>query len=73
MEAVEVVEGEMLPGVGSALVNIIVTDANDHAPIFVATPYQFEVSENVTIGTTLGRVNATDTDGSDSEVGVAYC
>lgn len=65
--------GEEVPGVGSALVNITVTDANDHAPLFVATPYQFEISENVTIGTSVGTVNANDTDGSDSEVGVVYC
>lgn len=67
------VKGEVVPGVGSALVNITVTDANDHAPLFTATSYQFEISENVTIGTSVGRVDANDTDGSNSEVGVAYC
>ena len=70
VEAVEVVEGEVVTGVGSALVNVTVTDANDHAPQFMDTPYQFEVFENVSIGTLIGSVSASDTDGSDSEVGV---
>ena len=62
--------GEEVPDVGSASVTITVTDANDHAPQFIDTPYMFAVLENVTVGTVVGTVSANDTDGVDSEVGV---
>ena len=66
------VEGEVVTGVGSAMVVITVTDANDHAPQFSESSYEFELLENVTVGTSVGSVAANDTDGPDSEVGVAY-
>ena len=69
VEAVEVVDGAIVTGSGIATVNVTVTDANDHAPRFMDTPYQFSILENVTIGTLIGTVSANDTDGSDSEVG----
>ena len=67
----EVVDGEEVTDSGSATVNVTVTDANDHAPLFLDTPYEFTVLENVTMGTVVGTVSANDTDTSDSEVGVA--
>ena len=63
-------EGEEVMGVGSAWVTITVTDANDHTPQFMDTPYKFELLENVTDGTLVGTVSANDTDGLDSEVRV---
>ena len=43
-------------------VNITITDVNDNSPVFDPTEYVKEVYENVSIGTTLVRVNATDKD-----------
>ena len=71
VEAVEVEDGEQLTGSGTATINITVTDANDHAPEFIDTPYEFTVLENVTLETVIGTVSANDTDSPDSEVGVA--
>ena len=68
MKAVEELDGEELTGSGTATVNITVTDANDHAPEFINTPYEFTVLENVTIDTVIGTVSANDTDSPDSEV-----
>ena len=70
VEAVEVVNGVVVAGSGTATVNITVTDANDHAPEFTDTPYRFTVAENVTTGTVVGSVSANDTDSTDSEVGM---
>ena len=69
VEAVEVLDGEELTGSGTATVNITVTDANDHAPEFIDTPYEFTVLENVTLETVIGTVSANDTDTQESEVG----
>lgn len=71
VEAVEVEDGQELDGSGTATVNITVTDANDHAPEFIDTPYEFTVAENVTLETVVGTVSANDTDNPDSEVGMA--
>ena len=68
----EVKDGEELPGSGTATVNITVSDANDHAPEFIDTPYDFTVLENATMETIVGTVSANDTDSPDSEVGVAF-
>ena len=68
----EVKDGEELPDSGTATVNITVSDANDHAPEFIDTPYDFTVLENATMETIVGTVSANDTDSPDSEVGVAF-
>ncbi|XP_073477041.1 protocadherin gamma-B2-like isoform X34 [Aquarana catesbeiana] len=49
---------------GTALIKIIVTDANDNFPVFTQTVYETSTSENVPINTTIITVNATDKDES---------
>ncbi|XP_065146627.1 protocadherin alpha-8-like isoform X2 [Paramisgurnus dabryanus] len=48
----------------SGTTNVIVTvlDANDNAPVFARTMYKVQVLENVPIGTTVLKLNATDPD-----------
>lgn len=46
----------------SARVNIKLLDMNDNSPVFDETSYKFNVLENVTIGTKIGDVFATDKD-----------
>ena len=43
-------------------VNITITDVNDNSPVFDPTEYIKDVRENISIGTTILRVNATDKD-----------
>ncbi|RVE63928.1 hypothetical protein OJAV_G00140990 [Oryzias javanicus] len=51
-----------------ATVNIKVLDTNDLRPLFSPTFYSFVVSESAPLGTTIGRVTATDADlGSNGE------
>ncbi|XP_073423459.1 protocadherin gamma-B5-like [Dendrobates tinctorius] len=47
---------------GTALISIIVTDANDNFPIFTQSIYKVSVNENTPINTTIITVNATDKD-----------
>ncbi|XP_063784895.1 protocadherin gamma-B2-like isoform X17 [Pseudophryne corroboree] len=47
---------------GTALVRIIVTDANDNFPVFTQQVYKVSVNENIPINTTVITVNATDRD-----------
>ena len=50
-------------------VNITITDVNDNQPVFNPKEYMEEVDEDVSIGTTLLRVTATDEDsGSNGRV-----
>jgi len=51
---------------GSLSVSVAVTDANDHAPTFNATRYQFTASENLPPGSVIGRVLASDADDGDN-------
>ncbi|MGH0138872.1 UNVERIFIED_CONTAM: hypothetical protein FKN15_068100 [Acipenser sinensis] len=44
------------------LITIVLADANDNRPIFINAPYNEDVSENVTEGTVLFKVTATDAD-----------
>lgn len=46
----------------SARVNVKLLDVNDNAPSFEQTTYNFEVTENATIDTKIGDVQATDKD-----------
>lgn len=47
----------------SALVRVLIVDADDEFPRFDRTAsYEFEVAENVPVGTRVGRVEATDRD-----------
>ncbi|XP_075959874.1 protocadherin alpha-8-like [Anarhichas minor] len=54
---------------GTLNVSIIVLDVNDNRPIFSQDTYQIEIYENVPVGTTVTRVNATDPDeGTNGEI-----
>ncbi|XP_070769929.1 protocadherin alpha-3-like [Enoplosus armatus] len=54
---------------GTLNVSIIVLDINDNRPIFSQDTYQIEVYENIPIGTTVTKVNATDPDeGTNGEI-----
>ena len=45
---------------------VTVLDKNDHAPIFLGAPYTVSIPENVTVGTPITRINATDLDSGDN-------
>ncbi|XP_063784888.1 protocadherin gamma-B1-like isoform X10 [Pseudophryne corroboree] len=47
---------------GAAVIRIIVTDANDHFPVFNHEVYKVSVNENIPINTTVITINATDRD-----------
>ncbi|XP_070819202.1 protocadherin alpha-8-like isoform X27 [Chaetodon trifascialis] len=54
---------------GKLNVSIVVLDSNDNRPMFSQEIYQIEVKENVAIGTSLCKINATDPDeGTNSEI-----
>ncbi|XP_041653154.1 protocadherin alpha-8-like [Cheilinus undulatus] len=54
---------------GTLNVTINVLDSNDNRPIFSQEIFQIEIQENVKIGTSIFRLNATDPDeGSNGEV-----
>ena len=46
----------------SLFVNIVVEDANDNAPQFDSPAYEFRIFENLTAGSSVGRVSAADRD-----------
>ncbi|KAG9490959.1 hypothetical protein GDO78_006341, partial [Eleutherodactylus coqui] len=47
---------------GSTLLTIVVTDANDNAPIFTQDLYKVTLKENIPVNSTVIMVNATDND-----------
>eukprot|EP00079_Xenopus_tropicalis_P015485 XP_004913195.1 PREDICTED: protocadherin gamma-B1-like [Xenopus tropicalis] len=47
---------------GTALIQIIVTDANDNLPVFTEVLYTVSISENTAVGSVVLCVNATDKD-----------
>ncbi|TTT62945.1 Cadherin-22 [Bagarius yarrelli] len=47
---------------GSTTVTIVITDVNDNPPRFPQKMSQFSVSEGIAVGTSVGRVMATDAD-----------
>ncbi|XP_054482982.1 protocadherin alpha-3-like [Anoplopoma fimbria] len=54
---------------GTLNVSIIVLDSNDNRPIFNPDTYNIEIYENVPVGTTVTKVNATDPDeGTNGEI-----
>ncbi|XP_053723976.1 cadherin EGF LAG seven-pass G-type receptor 2 isoform X1 [Synchiropus splendidus] len=50
----------------SGLVTVQVLDINDNAPIFVSTPFQATVLENVPIGYSIIHIQAVDADSGDN-------
>ncbi|XP_027133956.1 protocadherin alpha-2 isoform X32 [Larimichthys crocea] len=54
---------------GTLNVSIIVLDSNDNRPVFSQDTYQIALKENVLVGTSIFKINATDLDeGSNSEI-----
>ncbi|XP_029439296.1 LOW QUALITY PROTEIN: protocadherin gamma-A4-like [Rhinatrema bivittatum] len=54
---------------GTTQIHVIVLDANDNAPVFNQSVYKADVLENVSVGTVVVTLNATDKDeGINSEV-----
>ncbi|XP_066446750.1 protocadherin gamma-B7-like isoform X20 [Eleutherodactylus coqui] len=47
---------------GTALVNIIVTDVNDNAPVFTQDVYKVSVRESIPVNSTILQVSASDED-----------
>ncbi|KAG9490967.1 hypothetical protein GDO78_006349 [Eleutherodactylus coqui] len=47
---------------GTALINIIVTDFNDNAPIFTQDVYKVSIRENIPVNSTILQVSASDED-----------
>nr|XP_046263003.1 protocadherin alpha-8-like [Scatophagus argus] len=63
------VDGGKPPRSATLNVSIVVLDSNDNRPIFSQEVYQVEIQENVPVGTSVFRLNATDPDeGSNSEI-----
>ncbi|XP_047017037.1 protocadherin alpha-8 [Ictalurus punctatus] len=56
------VDGGKPPRSGTAEIIVNILDANDNAPVFSKTVYKVLVQENVTAGTSILKLNATDID-----------
>ncbi|XP_064636438.1 protocadherin-1-like isoform X2 [Lineus longissimus] len=54
------------PQTSQLLVIIEIQDANDNAPVFLQRPYEVRVKENVTIGTSIVKVEAVDEDAGNN-------
>ncbi|XP_031698363.1 protocadherin alpha-6-like, partial [Anarrhichthys ocellatus] len=66
---VTAVDGGKPPKSGTLNVSIIVLDSNDNRPMFSQEIYQITLHENVPVGTSIFRINATDSDeGTNSEI-----
>ncbi|XP_067127599.1 LOW QUALITY PROTEIN: protein dachsous-like [Centruroides vittatus] len=63
---IEAYDGGMPPLKGSMTVNITIQDVNDNQPIFNQSRYFATVAENATVGTSVLRVFATDTDSTEN-------
>ncbi|XP_018422210.1 PREDICTED: protocadherin gamma-B5-like isoform X4 [Nanorana parkeri] len=58
---------------GTAVIQIIVTDANDNFPVFSQEVYKVNVNENSPVNTTIVNVNATDKDaGSNGQITYSF-
>ncbi|XP_077642838.1 protocadherin gamma-B1 isoform X1 [Lonchura striata] len=58
---------------GTVLVRINVTDANDNPPVFSKSVYEARVAENLPVGSSVLRVQATDADlGSNGRVSYSF-
>ncbi|XP_062870542.1 protocadherin alpha-8-like isoform X2 [Trichomycterus rosablanca] len=59
------------PRSGTTDIIVTVLDANDNAPVFSKSVYKISVPENVSVGTTIVKVNATDLD-TDANGKISY-
>uniref|UniRef100_A0AAX7SSE9 Cadherin domain-containing protein n=1 Tax=Astatotilapia calliptera TaxID=8154 RepID=A0AAX7SSE9_ASTCA len=63
------VDGGNPPKSGTSLIIISVMDTNDNHPVFSKSLYKIKIPENLSSGSTVITLNATDTDeGSNSEI-----
>ncbi|XP_037635746.1 protocadherin alpha-8-like isoform X11 [Sebastes umbrosus] len=70
---VTAVDGGKPPRSGTLNVSIIVLDSNDNRPMFSQEIYQIEIQENVAVGTSVFRLNATDPDeDTNSEIEYSF-
>ncbi|KAK1343392.1 LOW QUALITY PROTEIN: hypothetical protein QTO34_016172 [Cnephaeus nilssonii] len=61
------------PRSGTTQIQILVTDANDNAPVFSQDTYRVRLQENVPRGTSVLRVKATDQDeGANAQITYAF-
>ncbi|XP_047190551.1 protocadherin alpha-8-like [Scophthalmus maximus] len=66
---VTAIDGGKPPRSGTLNVSIIVLDSNDNRPMFSQEIYQIEIQENVPVGTSVLKINATDPDeGTNGEI-----
>ncbi|XP_037531496.1 protocadherin alpha-6-like [Nematolebias whitei] len=66
---VTAVDGGKPPRSGALNVSVIVLDSNDNRPKFSQESYQIDVEENVPIGISIFKINATDPDeGTNSQI-----
>jgi len=56
------VDGGSPPHSATLTVNVMVLDANDHAPAFTRSVYDVQIREDAPLGTTVVRVSASDAD-----------
>ena len=56
------VDGGTPPRTSSITVNISIEDVNNHSPVFPTPHYTVSVLENITVGTTVVNITATDLD-----------
>ncbi|XP_018592902.2 protocadherin-1 isoform X1 [Scleropages formosus] len=67
--SIKVVDGGSPPRYSSALLRIIITDANDNAPKFEKSIYEAELPENSPVGHSVLQVKANDSDmGPNGEI-----
>ncbi|XP_063733043.1 protocadherin alpha-3-like [Eleginops maclovinus] len=59
---VTAVDGGKPPKSGTLNVSIIVLDSNDNRPMFSQEIYHISIKENITVGTLIFKLNATDAD-----------
>lgn len=59
---VEVIDGGTPPLNSTAILNITVTDVNDELPVLLDSSATIVVAENITINSTIVKINATDED-----------
>ncbi|XP_031754620.1 protocadherin gamma-B1 isoform X10 [Xenopus tropicalis] len=58
---------------GTAIIRIIVTDANDNLPVFTKAVYKVSISENIPINSSVLHVNATDRDeGTNAQITYSF-
>jgi len=60
------VDGGLPQHSATMAVDVVVLDANDHAPTFVRSSYEVDIREDAPLGTTVVRVSAADADVGDN-------